>query len=61
MGVKNRKNQQATTTKLVQHNYYGFNDLCWKSVYAENATEAEQLIRRALKLTNKQSLTVKPM
>lgn len=61
MGKKKQKLQTTTTNTLTRNNFYGFNDMVWMSVKADNELEAEKMIRAACKLNNKVPLTIKPL
>ena len=62
MGVKNRAKQVVVDNKVLErHNFYGFNDMMWKSVKADSIEAAEKEIRRALQINDKVKLTVKPL
>ena len=64
MSSKNNPNNRAGSVNEVpftQPNFYGFNNSCWASVLAENEQQAEQMIRRELKLNKSNKLTVKPL
>ena len=61
MGKKKQRLQTTTTNTLTRNNFYGFNDMVWMSVKADNELEAEKIIRAACKLNNKVPLTIKPL